>query len=31
MSFYIENDIIKESHPNPKAVWYATTGWRHEI
>lgn len=31
MSFYIENDIIKKSHPNLKTVWYATAGWRHEI
>jgi len=31
MSFHIENDIIKEKHTTPNAVWYATTGWRHEI
>ena len=22
------NDIIKENHPTPNAVWYATTGWK---
>jgi hypothetical protein len=31
MSFHIENDIIKKSHPNLKTVWYATAGWRNEI